>query len=229
MNNKETMEKVLDAVIKDGARLAGEDLANSDQEPMDVEFSKEHEAKMQELFDRERNKIKQQNSKKNRKRMALIFLAAIIAIGTTIFSVGALRIRVLNFFIDMQQTHTNIKFDDTTDSDSFHSDEISLDYIPEGFDLTESTSDELKVFLTFTKDEQYFQILITSVDVKMAVDTENADISKISINGQNALFSSNHNVNILVWHDDMFSYRLSGNIEKGDIIKIAEMMKYKMS
>jgi len=40
-----------------------------------------------------------------------------------------------------------------------------------------------------------------------------------------AIYNSYNNVNILVWHDEDFSYMLSGKIGEKEIMKIAENIK----
>ena len=68
---------------------------------------------------------------------------------------------------------------------------------------------------------------MSDINGSMTIDTENATIEKIMINEQEAFFSSNSNVNILVWHDGDFSYRLSGTIDKNEMVKIAKSSKKK--
>jgi len=77
----------------------------------------------------------------------------------------------------------------------------------------------------FKGEDRYFAFSMNDINGSMGIDTENASVKKIMINGQEAIYSSNDNVNILVWHDENFSYKLSGKIEEKEIVRIAEKIK----
>ena len=79
--------------------------------------------------------------------------------------------------------------------------------------------------LIFTGKENYFVFSMDDINSKMGIDTENASVKKMTVNGREAFYSSNDNVNILVWHDEESSYTLSGKIEEKEIFRIAENIK----
>jgi hypothetical protein len=126
-------------------------------EPEKVEFSKEHEEKMRKIFKKERNKLFFKKISKYSKRVAIFFLALAVVSGVTIFSVEAWRIRVMNFIIEMNQTHSEIKFsEEITKGNSYKSNEITLGYIPEGFELERRDVSAGGIDLIFTGKENYF-------------------------------------------------------------------------
>jgi len=134
----------------------------------------------------------------------------------------------MNFIIEMNQTHSEINFGDDHTGDAYTSDEISLAYIPEGFKLEKRDANVNSVNLIFKEEDNYFVFSMDNISGKMGIDTENASVKKTMINGKEALYSSNNNVNILVWYDEEFSYTLSGNIEERAMVKIAENIKNKI-
>lgn len=61
----------------------------------------------------------------------------------------------------------------------------------------------------------------------MNIDTENAVVENIWINGMEGLLSASERVRILVWHDNMSMYSIDGDITIDEIVKIAENMVFK--
>lgn len=226
MSDIKTMDKIFDDIIAEAASIAAENLGRDLPEPEAVEFSKEHEAAMQKIFRKERKKLFYKKIPKYSKRAAVFLLAVIIMSGIAVFSVEAWRIKVMNFVIEMSQTHSEINFgENSTKGDSYISDEITLGYIPEGFKLEKKDIKNNMVTLVFKGEDEYFIFSMNKIAGSMGIDTENASVKKTTINGQEALFSSNINVNILVWHDEKFSYTLSGTVDEKEIVKIAEDIK----
>ena len=60
----------------------------------------------------------------------------------------------------------------------------------------------------------------------LGVDTENADIVQITVNGTMAQFYSKNGQNTLIFEYDKNAFILDGMISKDELIKIAESMKY---
>ena len=82
--------------------------------------------------------------------------------------------------------------------------------------------------MLFKNEERYFEFKLRKIDVTIGIDTEKADVNKLTISGSEAIYSTNNNVNILVWNSGDFLYSLSGNIEKKELINIAEKIKNKI-
>jgi YHS domain-containing protein len=141
-------------------------------------------------------------------------------------SVEAWRIKVLNTVIEMRQTHSGINISEYgTKGDSYSSNEITLGYIPIGFKLEKRDVTSGMVSLVFKGGKDYFIFFMNKINNSMIIDTEDASVKRIQINGKDAFFSSNKNANILVWNDEEYTYSLSGSIEENKMIKIAESIK----
>jgi len=225
MSDNKTLDKILDDIIDEAALIAAENLGKNMPESKIIEFSTEHEVEMKRIFRKERNKLLFKKILKHSKRVAIFFLALVVLSSVTIFSVEAWRIKIMNFIIETSQTHSEINFSEDNKGDTYTSDEITLGYIPEGFKLEKSDVSRKSVNLIFKDEDNYFIFSMDDINASMGIDTENASVKKIMINGQEAIYSSNNNVNILVWHDEDFSYMLSGKIGEKEIMKIAENIK----
>jgi len=226
MSDYKTLDKILDDIIDEAASIAAENLGKNIPEPEAAVFSKEHENAMQKIFRKERKKLFFKKVLKYSRRAAVFLSAVIIMSCIAVFSVEAWRVKVMNFVIEISQTHSEINFgENSSKGDSYTSDEITIGYIPEGFKLEKRDVKNNMVSLIFKGEEYYFVFSMNDITCSIGIDTENASLKKITINGQEAFYSLNKNVNILVWHDDEFSYTLSGTLEEKEMVKIAESIK----
>ncbi len=219
------IDKALDTLIEEAAtdiyRNEGNDL------PVEkVEFSPEHKKKMEKLFRRERRKYNLRRALRTAGRVACIILVAAVVMSAAIYSVEAWRVKFLNFVFDSTAPDTEIKFTDTKQN-SFYNDVVELRYIPAGFELEESEVSKRHVFLKFVYNDQSFLLKRNNIASNSAVNTEEGTVENITINNYEGIYIEKEDDNILIWHDGVYTYRLAGNIEKEELIKIAENIKSK--
>jgi len=219
------IDKALDTLIEEAAtdiyRNEGNDL------PVEkVEFSPEHKKKMEKLFRRERRKYNLRRALRTAGRVACIILVAAVVMSAAIYSVEAWRVKFLNFVFDSTAPDTEIKFTDTKQN-SFYNDVVELRYIPAGFELEENEVSKRHVFLKFVYNDQSFLLKRSMLNSNIAINTEEGSVENLTINGYEGVYIVNKNENILTWHDGTYAYRIISNIEKNEIIKIAENIKSK--
>ena len=228
MREENDLKIVFDAMLEVAGKKSADMMGEAYPAPAPHAFSKEHEQKMRKLFRKEKNKLILKQCSKYAKRAAMFIFVFLLASAITIFSVQALRIRFLNFVLEVSKIDTIISFtDDNLQGDFYSDDEISLDYIPEGMRLQTHDSRGNQIYLVFNNGDKYFSFTVyNKLSGKLSLDTENAAVKKTTLNGMEALYSTNANVNILVWHDDERMYDITGTIEEKEIMKIAENMKF---
>ena len=223
-----------DKDLKEALRICAKEFKEIHESPTapPVEFSSDFENWKKDYLERVRDfeykrikMIKRMRRKKYLKRIVVGVAAFITVAGITVFGVEALRIQVMNFFIELTDSYTKIDFTNEKADNPAESGNIKLDYLPEGFSLCKSEIEDDKVFLQFEKEAKYFNILRRGSNSAMNIDSENAEIERIDINGKEAYYSTNENINILVFHDNTYSYEISGNIEREEIISIAQNIK----
>lgn len=227
MNNDKFVDKTLDFMLETVAPEVAEKVALEILSEIDldeeVEFSEEHNKRMRKFFNGLRRKALYKKLYFYSKRVAVVLLVAISVFGVSLVSVRAWRIRALNFFIEISDSYSDIKFVET--DNPYRSNSISLEYMPIGFVLEESEETDNSIYLKFVKGDDYFRFSKEIVDSKMRVDTENSNIKELQIQGRKAFYSENDNVSILMWHDDVFAYALFGTISESEMILIAENIK----
>jgi len=226
MNSNVTTDKDFDDLLYYAVPLAAKELMDEMELPeKEPEFSKEHDAKMQKLFRRERNKLLINKISVYSKRVAIVLFITLVVAGLSLLSVEAWRIKVLNFVMEIKQTHSEINLSEEKTGDTYNSDQVSFEYIPKGFKLENSDLKENRIYLLFKNDDQFFEFIMIRADGQMGIDTEQAQVKKININGNEAIYSTNNNINVLLWHDSNYVYSLEGNIIENELVNIAKNIK----
>lgn len=221
------VEKLIDSMLEDIVPAVSKERARELEKPEEeVKFSPEHEAKMRKLFQQERRCAQRKRMAKYTRRAAAL-LAAALVLGACLKydEVNAWLVRIKNYFVEITQEKTAFNYEKNAQGDTYSTDELTLDYIPEGFELKESVSKRDGLRLFFEKEDLKFSVNVYPQKGNKGIDTENADIKKFKINGLEAIFSTKENKNILVWNDGEYAFQILGNISESEIVKIAENLK----
>ncbi|MBN2222671.1 MAG: DUF4367 domain-containing protein [Vallitaleaceae bacterium] len=197
-----------------------------------------------EKFIRERKKIeKKQQWKKRMKKVraqaAMITLFLLIGGGVMTLSVEALRVRFLNFFVEVNDRYTEIRVEEAQEvqevqenPEVFFSEESATtdgsgpSYVPEEYQLQETQSIGDMLLLKYTNaDEQ--ELLFTRMPNggSTQIDTENAKVTEVTIHGNEGILSEKEGFVILFWHDQTYSYTLTGEVSAQTIIEVAESVR----
>lgn len=222
-------DKAFDAMLEASASDMENNVVESLLEGYDGknhEFSEKHKKDMESLFRRQRQNHFYNSLKTYGKRLALIFILVIAISTITVASVSAWRIKIMNFILERTQEDTNIIID-KDELTFYENNELSLNYVPEGFVLEKSESKNNFIYYEFVRENDFFDFHTMDIKNSLSIDTEEANVKKISINNMEAVYSENNNVNILVWHDDEIMYILTGNISENELVKIAENINIK--
>lgn len=174
-------------------------------------FSKKHEEKMKKVFE---PGTEIQKHKLFKKTIKILLIAAILlGLATTVFAVPTSR----EFIIQKFSNHSEYNVSDTENAEKVES--LKLNYIPEGFVKTE---DE-KFACFYVNDDESFSVAKMELNASIGFDTEQYDSESIIINGVEAIyFRSNNNVKGIVFNNGKYIFLMSGNIEKEELVKIAQ-------
>lgn len=223
--NNDAYEEVLDILLDEGAKEADRRIGEGLTEPEeDISFSAEHMKRMKTLFSEERRKIKRKKAKKYARTAACMAAAAVIVSGITIYNADALKVRFMNFVHEIGKPNSDISFLDNGGM-PYSDNNITFDYVPMGFDMVKNSKSKSGIFLAFESADKYFYVDVDEMGGTMSIDTEDAVVENISINGLEGICSSKENVTILVWHDNKNVFQIHGDIPKEEIVKIAENLK----
>lgn len=180
---------------------------------------------MQQLKDTIVAEQKKERRKLSAKKCAkAVLLAVLLSVGIAVIGVEGVRVKFLNMVMEAGEKAASLGFD--MDSE-YLSDEIELSYIPEGFELQEKNAEEGYLYLKFEKKELFFMVKTLKEHETYLIDTEDAEVGKTTVNGNEAIYSYKENVGTIAFHDENYTYTVSGNIPKKQLIDIAAGIRYK--
>lgn len=217
-----SMNNLFEELLKESAALAAKELGEEILQGEKAELSSEHQARMKKMFAAEKRKIRIRKFGRYASRAAAILVVMGIASGAVVFNVDAFRFRFLSMFTKTEPTNTEISFHDGT---SYSNGNITIGYVPEGFELdTEKITESLSI-LKFKKDTEYFTITVRDTYSSISVDTENAKVEKIEINGFDVFYSEKSGDNIFEYYIDDCAINILSNMEKEVLIQVIKNIK----
>ena len=243
-NNNKPMDNAIDALIRSASsEIVTEmfDKIDASINDEDIHFSENHIRAMNKIL------YSQTVSDDNRikhfrlnKRLILVAIITMTIILIAALSVGADRLKFLDYFMNVSDISTDFSKSPDTEKGIYYVDEnikessektteskysIKLNYIPDGFILTDSSESRSISTYRYSCNDKYFDVDKSIVPDTMSIDTEDAETEYIDINGNEAFMSIKPNIVILTWTDNNILYTVNGNIDKETIIKIAENME----
>ena len=170
-------------------------------------------------------------------RYVAVFLL-MLTLTTSILSViGEARgFNVIKMLFDVQVRYTELHFEDNIefvrveDAAGIPDDWVSYYYlslIPKGYSVADTSTGLNDKWIIYKDDEgNRITFMQASTDMTAQIDTENAVVKEIEVNGLNGFMSLKEEVTILTWHDNTNSFILSGKFSSEVMLKLAESIKY---
>ncbi|HIU57341.1 MAG TPA: DUF4367 domain-containing protein, partial [Candidatus Ornithomonoglobus merdipullorum] len=206
MNEKDTFDKILDTLIDEAIPIV-ESMPDEDlPDEIPVEYSEDFEKRMKKIFATERKKIRRKQILKNVRRIAACFAIFIVVSGITVMSVSALRVKILNLIFNSQETNTEVQFEDSDQSNDYDNVGLELMYVPDGFEIVRKDIQDKTVYLRFENDDLYFSVTLTESTGTISLDTEDANVEEININGNKALYAEKSTLKTLTGMIEDYSY-----------------------
>lgn len=156
------------------------------------------------------------------KRVAIIFVALILVLTATTFSVKALRETVIDFITETFKTYTKISVDAPQKADFKSTAPL---YVPEGYTIEEKIDDKLTNYsITYNNEANtpivYDQVICLSTGY--SIDTEGAKCETVYINSFEGMIVSKNDYTTVVFADGTYYYTLIGRAPMEELIKMAE-------
>ena len=167
-------------------------------------------------------------------RVAVAMLITLVILGTTVVTVQAVRVRVLNFLMDIQQEYTSFQLKDSGSGSEGGSTTIDWHkaymptYIPAGYEVITSSNGELLRRIEFKNQQgSFITYMELSEGNKPALDTENASVFEtVSINGHEGTLVAKDSLVTIIWQMNNRMFMIRGQTEKDTVVKMAEGVKY---
>lgn len=190
------------------------------------EFSPEFEKKMKKLINR-RNKPYYKIINTAGKRTACAAVVVLIVSSVTIMNVEALRNAFSDFFINIYEKFSTVQPVEDDSAPETLEEIYAITYNLNDFEVVYNKENEYSYYITYAKDDTviYFS-QYTKEMYDSNVNTEDAEILTIDINGHEAIyFTDNQNYNHLIWDNGDYIISLGSNINKNILIKMAKSVQ----
>jgi hypothetical protein len=186
---------------------------------LDTWFESYH-TKVKKLM-RQKTRIKQ--SLKLTKRVAIFLIAFLIVSATVIWNVEAFRVKFLNMMIKDEGSYTSIQAYNP-DKD-YSGDMKSPSYMTDVLSLDDILDQEKMMVLSYSgPGELFLNYSVSTLDFNVQLDTENAVITDITIDGHPGFIAEKGFIN-MYWHDDFYHYIIASNVGLDEMMKIAESVE----
>lgn len=185
-------------------------------------FSERHKKRMQKIFRKARRVEFYKEHRKRMARIAASFLVIICASVITVTQVEAFRMPLLDFFYQVKEKSTffGVSADNGKKlTENFQ--EYEPTYKPKGFAVAEVHEEENKFYLIFVNGNGGTYKFYFFKEIKdFALDTEDAMVSDIEINGNKAsIIEKGNETKIIMYKKNMIFY-LGGILSPEEAYKI---------
>ena len=184
----------------------------------EAECSKKHEKWKKNLF----NKMRDDHYHRFTTRTIKVMLVAAIlcALLLTAFVIPSSR----EFMLDKFDIASRYKL--TENNKNSVDGEITVGYIPEGFELDESIDLGKQIIYRYHNvNGDFFTIFKYTSSMEIDFDTENFISEEIVVDNIKYVYcQGNESVNNIVWSKNDYVYRISGSFKKEELLKIAKMV-----
>lgn len=202
----------------------------------------EIEYEFSDLFNKKMKKLIKENNRhlfinriyKVTKRISIIIIAFIISVVTLTVTVEAFREKLVNIIKEVCEEFTLYKFRIKDGSVIEYSEFKFPQYMPSGLKEVEKHEYDDDIIIVYSDGNSYVKYNTFKLsDGNLYIDTENANISKVMINGVEADYIVKKDDYKLVWEDGNHGYILmldyldpdKTKIGEKELIKIAESIK----
>jgi hypothetical protein len=139
---------------------------------------------------------------------------------------------ILNFFNNVSKQSTTIHVQNREGLYNSFADKIKglnlPNYIPESYKVKTVNKADKNYSVLFTNAEGLsINLRALMQGSSTGVDSENADVVKIIVNGKPAQYYSKNGENIITFEFNSNLFIVDGPVSKDELIKIAESMEYK--
>ena len=195
-------------------------------ENVEHEFSPEFEKRMEKLINR-RQKPYFRMINTVGKRVACIAACAFIVSSASLMSVDAVREAFLGFVLNIFEDHSDISFEDDGKHPDTIQDIYEITYDISGFHIDfDDEGDKSRTIVYTNNNNEITFMQYTQKSFNLGINTEDAVISHIDINGFDAIYyCDNHNYHTLIWDNGQYIFYISSNLSKEETVSIAESVK----
>ena len=166
------------------------------------------------------------------RHVAVAVLVCMLLFSAAFAAVPEVRSSTLNFMIRTFDDHAELKWvgDALGLTPPAQETRLHCGWLPEGFELTEELADSVSISSRFENADAYILVRWTTA-TNSFVDTEDASIEEMDINGYSATVISKTNYCNVIWADAAGGYCVkifSEGVSKEDTLRVAEQLEIEL-
>lgn len=231
MKKQELNERVFDELLKYASADYVENIDSqwpSGEEPdSEHTFSQEFNKKMELIFAEQKKRERMIKIKQSLVKAAVIVLLVLTASLFTVMTVDALRVKILNYFIEKREKSTTYFMNSESPVVILNAQDIALPtYLPNGYSMvSDGVIDDYYIAIYKDDAENEFILEVLAEDSIVGIDSEHVNVEHIKINNQPAEYYLKDKIGIISYIHNERIYVLSAPLDKDELIKIAESIK----
>ena len=161
-------------------------------------------------------------------KVAIVFLVLFISMSILTVTVDAFRVKLLNIIMNNTEKYLEIDVSDSNGVENIQRNLegfYELEYIPSGFkiDYVEDLGDTKVVSYVNNRDEEILFNQSPS-GTNFQLDSENAEVKEININGNEAVILNKEGRTTLFWNNEEYSFYLISTIGEEELIKMSKSL-----
>ncbi|MDE6424818.1 MAG: DUF4367 domain-containing protein [Ruminococcus sp.] len=190
------------------------------------EFSPEFEKKMKKLIKR-RNKPYYKIINTAGKRTACAAVIVLVASSITLMNVDALKNAFSDFFVNTYEKFSTVRPVEDDSAPTTLEEIYAITYNLNDFEIIDNEEDEYKRDIVYFKDGTVIYFLQeTKKMYNHDVNTEDAEILTMDINGHEAIyFIDNNDYCHIIWDNEDYIISLCSNIDENILIQMAKSVQ----
>lgn len=185
---------------------------------------------------KDRSRKKDRSVRRFINKAAVFFLLLIVVFSTAMVTVQALRVKVMNFLIDIQPEYTSFQIKDNASGSG--GEKLSVNwtntylptYIPAGYEVDSLTYTEPLKEITYRNQKDINSLIDFSENDSsnnVEIDTENADVFKtVYINGHKGTLVVKNSQTTVAWEMDQHIFVVCTEESMEETLKIAQNVKF---
>lgn len=186
------------------------------EEAPEYKFSEKYNKFRVKLFDKMRGEKYHRFTK--RATVAIIVAAILFAMAVATLAATVGKDFILKYF----NGYAEVEVIDS--ENAVNVDSLTIGYIPDGFIKTDEFISDSTTTYSYSESDKWFTVTKVKLDSGMTFDEEN-QIERITINNVEYLYSYSSDANNLLWNNGQYSFNLIGNLDKDQLLKIAESVR----
>lgn len=186
------------------------------------DFSAEYRKKINRLT-KERGKTYYPLIKTTLRKVIFIIAAALMLGSITVAAVPQLREWFVGLFVSSNDNNADVwNVQGDVPADDLADDFLCCEpkFIPEGFYEQNRIQEETMLIIDYSFNNKFVEYSQSNILTNNQIDTQKRATETVLINGNKALLSCD-DTSTIVWNDGSYSYTITGDLCKSDIIKMA--------